>query len=111
VSAFGAIVNNESQPSPSNSSEIYAQAADGQLNDELQGVSTLTSSLCTDTPLSTYTTPGTIPDTPLSSRGQDLKQIWENEGEEEGSIADITDSIRKPVKGKLVEKKPAKGKS
>jgi hypothetical protein len=35
VSAFGAIVNNESQPSPSNSSEIYAQAADGQLNDEL----------------------------------------------------------------------------
>jgi hypothetical protein len=33
--AFGAIVNNESQPSPSNSSEIYAQAADGQLNDGL----------------------------------------------------------------------------
>jgi len=67
VSAFGSIVNSDSQPSPSNSIEIYAQAADGQLNDELQGASTLTSSLCTDTPLSTYATPGTIPDTPLST--------------------------------------------
>jgi hypothetical protein len=67
VSAFGAIVNNESQLSPSNSSKIYAQAADGQLNNELQGASTLTSSLCTDTLLSTYATPGTIPDTLLST--------------------------------------------
>jgi hypothetical protein len=57
-------MNNESQPSPSNSSEIYAQAAYGQLNNELQGASI---SLCADTPLSTYATPDTIPHTPLST--------------------------------------------
>jgi hypothetical protein len=60
VSVFGAIVNNESQPSPSISSKIYAQAADRQLNNKLQGATILTSSLCSDTLLSTYATPGTI---------------------------------------------------
>jgi hypothetical protein len=28
-------------------------------------------------------------------RSQDLEQIWESEGEEEGSVADITDSVEK----------------
>jgi hypothetical protein len=60
-------VNNKSQPSPSNSSEIYTQAADGQLNDKLQRANMLTSFLCADTLLSTYITPGTIPHTLLST--------------------------------------------